>query len=100
MADDAAPRHDATQTRREPLSTGALRRGGARNPGVLVRRPSHPGGILDCGWRETGGGGGAFLQRGSRDQWRGRRGTVQKRIGLLKTAALDCWVLGSNGTEH
>ena len=38
VADDAAPRHDAAHLGHEPVGAGALRRGYARDPRVLVRR--------------------------------------------------------------
>ena len=42
VADDAASRHDAARVGHLPLGPGALRRGGPRDPRVLVRAAPHP----------------------------------------------------------
>ena len=86
LADDAAPWYDAAYLRDESIGTGALRRRGARNPGVLVQRSSHPRGVLDRSRRQAGWGGCAFLQRWERHWWLGGRGTVQEMIGRSKRA--------------
>ena len=61
LAHDAAPRHDAAYFGDVAVRPGALCRGHARNPGMLVRRASDPRRVSDRRRRQTRRGWGAFL---------------------------------------
>ena len=64
LADDAAPRDDATHLGVESLRAGPLRGGDARDPRVLVRGPPDSRGVPDRRCRQARRRGRPLLQRG------------------------------------